>query len=68
MNGLLLATLENCDLWYALPLIVAVSLVYSATHFEQTGQILHNAVRTGVWIVSFMAVVFGVLLLLGWMQ
>ena len=60
--------LENCDLWYAVPLIVAVSLVYSATHYEETGQILRNAGRTGVWILGFMAVVFGVLVLLGWLQ
>jgi len=50
--------------WYALPLIVAISLVYAATRHEQMGPILRHAVRLGVWIAGFMAVVFAVLLLM----
>jgi len=46
------------QLWYALPLIVAVSLSYAATRHEVTGEILHHAVRTFVWITGFMGVVF----------
>ncbi|MCP4641024.1 MAG: hypothetical protein GY851_11350 [bacterium] len=61
-----MATLANNDMWYALPLVVAVSLVYSATRHEQMGPILGHALRIGVWIVGFMAVVFAVLLLLSW--
>lgn len=52
------------DLWYAVPLVVAVSLVYAATRHEQMGAILHQAVRIGAWIVGFMAVVFGILYLM----
>ena len=48
-------------LWYTLPLIVTVSLVYAATRHEQMGPILHHAARTMIWIVGFMAVVFFVL-------
>ena len=54
------------DIWYALPLIVAVSLVYSATRHEDVGPILAHAVRIGIWIVGFMAVIFAVLLLISW--
>ena len=52
--------------WYALPLIVAVSLVYAATRHEQMGPILVHAYRIGIWIATFMLVVLVVLLLLSW--
>lgn len=63
----LLASLLVNDLWYALPLVIVVSLVYAATRHEATQAILGHALRIGVWIVSFMAVVFVVLLGLSWL-
>jgi len=53
------------NLWYALPLIVSVSLVCAATRHEALGPILHHAVRFGAWIIIFMAVVMAILSLLG---
>jgi len=53
------------NLWYALPLIVSVSLVCAATRHEEFSPILQHAMRFGLWIVVFMAVVMGVLTLLG---
>ena len=67
MNFLQLAAFNTVDLWYALPLIVAVSLVYSATRHEETGAIMVQALRTGVWIVCFMAVIFAILMLIAWL-
>ena len=49
------------NLWFALPLIVSVSLVCAATRHEQIGPILNHAVRFGIWIVVFMAVVMALL-------
>jgi uncharacterized membrane protein len=66
MNPLLLAALRTNQLWYAVPLIVVVSLVYAATRHEQMGPILSHALRIGVWIVSFMVVVFVILLAVSW--
>lgn len=54
------------DMLYALPLIVAVSLVYSGTRFEDTKLILTHALRTGIWIVVFMAIIYGILSLIAW--
>ena len=51
------------DFWYAVPLIVAVSLVYAATRHEAMNEILRHAARVGTWIIGFMAVVFILLLL-----
>ena len=50
------------DFWYALPLVVAVSLVYAATRHESMQQILRHSARVGGWIAGFMLVVFVVLL------
>ena len=54
------------DLWYALPLVVAVSLVYAATRHEKLGPILVHAARIAAWIIGFMALIFVVLLLVSW--
>ena len=58
-----LATINQ--MWYALPLIVAVSLVYSATRHERMRDITMGALRTGSWIAGFMLALF---LVLFWMS
>ena len=58
----------NNDLWFALPLVIAVSLVYAATRHESMEPILRHAMRIGTWIVGFMVVVFVVLQLGIWYQ
>lgn len=64
MDTILFASILTSRLWYALPLIVAVSLVYAATRHELMGPILRHAAHTVVWIVGFMVVVGLVLFLL----
>lgn len=54
------------QLWYALPLVVVVSLVYAATRHEEMGEILSHAVRVGTMVVGFMLILFVFLLLLAW--
>ncbi len=63
-NVLVVAQINN--LWFTLPLIVSVSLVYSATRHELMIPILQHALRIGVWIVGFMAVILVVILLIAW--
>ena len=62
----ILASLWDMKIWYALPLVVAVSLVYAATRHEDMRPIFSHAARTAIWIVAFMAVIFAVLYLIGW--
>jgi hypothetical protein len=62
----LLAVISTCLMWHAVPIIVAVSLVYGATRHELWGPILRHAYRTAVWIVSFMAAIFAILLVVSW--
>jgi len=44
-------------LWYFIPLLIAVSLVYAGTRQETVPAILRQAVRTGIWIIVFMGVI-----------
>lgn len=50
--------------WYALPLILAISLVYSASRHESTALILTRAARLVLTIGGFMLAVLVVLLVL----
>jgi hypothetical protein len=52
------------DMWYALPLIVSISLVYAASRHEAMPEILRHAARVGAWILGFMVIVFAVLALI----
>jgi hypothetical protein len=54
------------QLWYAVPLIVTVSLVYAATRHEDMAPILAHAFRLGLWIVGFMGIIFVILTILTW--
>ncbi len=54
------------DMWYALPLIIAVSLVYAATRHEEMIPILAHAGRLALWIIGFMAAIFAVLFFVSW--
>ena len=50
--------------WHLPFLIVVISLVYSATRFERWDQILHEAVRWGLRMASFLLVIVVVLYVL----
>ncbi len=63
-NYVLCSTIWFNRMWYSLPLIVVISLVYAATRHEMMHPILEHAIRFSLWIVGFMAVVFVVLALI----
>ncbi|HID74744.1 MAG TPA: hypothetical protein EYP56_01960 [Planctomycetaceae bacterium] len=66
MQHLCLAVADISYFSFVLPLVVAVSLVYAATRHERMGPILIHAVRFGLWVVGFMAVLFVILLFISW--
>ncbi len=63
-----LAAMDPLRIWFAVPIIVSVSLVYAATRHEEMGPILVHGSRFAVWIVAFMAIVFVALQALSWLQ
>jgi hypothetical protein len=66
--GLITIPLWAMPVWYALPLVVAISLVHAATRHELMRPILVNAARFGTCIVIFMLVLYAVLRLMSWAQ
>ena len=66
MSNLLLASVVDSRLWYIIPLVVGISLVYAATRHEQLAPIFRHAVHTAVWIAGFMLTAFVVLLAVSW--
>ena len=54
------------DVWYALPLVVAMSLVWAATRHERMVPMIRHAVRIGLEIIILLVVIFVPLLLLAW--
>lgn len=60
----LLATMNTT--WLLLPLAVVISLVYSASRFENTMVILQRASRLFLQIIGLMTAVFVVLMLLSY--
>ena len=54
------------QMWYALPVIVSVSLVYAGTRHEYMIPILVRACKFGAWICTFMAAILVVLAIMSW--
>src|SRR6266581_1489927 len=63
---LLASSLLAAQIWYIVPLIVSVSLVYGATRHELPRPILYHAWHTAVWMTVFMGGIFVVLLGVSW--
>ena len=63
MIALLWANLLRAEspYWYLLPLVIVVSLVYSATRHEEWPLIWRRAVRLAIFILCFMAVTLAIL-------
>ncbi|WP_075086544.1 hypothetical protein [Mariniblastus fucicola] len=53
-------------IWYSLPLIAVVSLCYGATRHEHLREIAIHAIRTCIWVLGFMALIFLVVVLSGY--
>ncbi len=63
---LLLADWVHSQIWFAIPLIASISLVYGATRHEYMVPILHHAWHTTKWIIGFMAIIVVVLSMVAW--
>ncbi|REJ69619.1 MAG: hypothetical protein DWQ31_03890 [Planctomycetota bacterium] len=62
---LLLAQFPMNRMWFAVPLIISVSLVYAGTRHEAMRPILRHAVSCAVWMTGFIAAIMLLLWLLG---
>ena len=55
-------------LFYFLPLLVAISVVFGFTRHEHTDRMIAHSLATARWIGGFMLLLFGVLLVLNYLQ
>ncbi|MGD9645490.1 MAG: hypothetical protein AB7U73_07245 [Pirellulales bacterium] len=51
----------SSDLWYSLPLLVAISLVYAGTRHESMSDIIRHAIRFALWSVVILSAIFALL-------
>ena len=65
-NGLGLLGLITPQLWYAIPLVIAISLVWGATRHERLLEIVLHSIRSLMWVLTFMAIVFGAIFVSGY--
>ena len=61
----LLAESENI-LWHILPLAIGISLVYSASRYEEQESIIRRSIRLFLQITIFMFLVFSILWILSY--
>ncbi|MDD3587994.1 MAG: hypothetical protein PHQ75_12505 [Thermoguttaceae bacterium] len=57
----LFALLTFWHIWFAIPLVIAYSLVYAATRHEEIKPICGHAARFAGWLFLFLIVVYFVL-------
>ena len=65
LDFLLMAQATVARIWYALPLVVVISLVYGATRHEYPKEIMQHSFRSAVWVVGFMSIIFAIIFVAG---
>ena len=65
-DAVLLAAATTARIWYALPLVLVVSLVYGATRHEHLLEILVHSFRSAVWLLTFMTAIFAIIWVAGY--
>lgn len=58
MTDLMLMATSSAKAWYLVPLLVSISLVYGGTRHERPSEILAHAVRSAIWLLVFLFIVF----------
>lgn len=54
----LIASIWFAQLWYAVPLMVVISLVYGATRHEYLKEIVRHSVSAFLWLLVFLGIIF----------
>lgn len=66
VDATILATATAARIWYAIPLVLVVSLVYGATRHEYLLEILVHSFRSAIWLLTFMTAIFVVIWVAGY--
>jgi len=60
--------LGAAQIWYAVPLVIVVSLVWGATRHERLPEIIAHSIRSMLWVLTFMGIIFAVIFAAGYLQ
>jgi len=60
-SQLVAAGAMDARIWWSLPLVVSISLVYGATRHEYIGQILIQSYKSAIWVIGFMLLIFAII-------
>lgn len=66
LSGFPVLALVTPQLWYAVPLVIAVSLVWGATRHERLREIVAHSIRSLFWVLTFVAIVFVLIYISGY--
>jgi hypothetical protein len=72
-NPLILAALHllglgTAQIWYAVPLVIVISLVWGATRHELLPDIIVHSIKSLLWVLTFMGIIFALILVAGYFQ
>lgn len=60
----LFAALRMFDCLYAVPLILATGMVYSASRHENFQEVIHGGLRLSAWIAGFLLAILFLMILI----
>lgn len=66
MIGLL--GLGTAQIWYSVPLVIAISLVWGATRHERLPEIVAQSIKSLLWVLTFMGIIFALIFVAGYFQ
>ena len=60
--------LGTAQIWYSVPLVIVISLVWGATRHERLPEIIAQSIRSLLWVLTFMGIIFAVIFIAGYWQ
>jgi len=65
-SGMPVLGIVSPQIWYAVPLVIAVSLVWGATRHERLREITAHSIRSLFWVLTFVTLVFAFIYVSGY--
>jgi hypothetical protein len=63
-----LIALAAAQIWYSVPLVIVISLVWGATRHESLPEIITQSIKSLLWVLTFMGIIFAVIYVAGFFQ
>jgi len=60
--------LGTAQIWYSVPLVIVISLVWGATRHERLPEIIAQSIKSLLWVLTFMGLIFALIIAAGYFQ